>query len=154
MDAQSALGDDLLDLVDADLAAVLELQRAPRHEAAIVNGEYQCLEDRPVFAVERTVDEDLIGVAWFRQGRLRTRVLGLRFYFFRLIACTAERAAVRDTVPVFAELLTVRALDGCPDALLRPPELPAPFEGLPPDFPLEPFGLLIRTSEVEKDKPI
>jgi hypothetical protein len=73
-----------------------------------MNGEHQRLEHRPVFAVKRTVDEDLLEVARLRQTSSSSSGINVSYDRLLLISFAAERAALLETVPVLAELLTTR----------------------------------------------
>ena len=58
MDAEAAFFDDLDNLVDPDLAGVLDFKLATSPEATIFNGEYHRPKKWLIRWVERTIDED------------------------------------------------------------------------------------------------
>jgi hypothetical protein len=98
-----ALADDPLDLADAFFAAVLRLQRTARFETAVVDGEDQRVEQRPVRRVERAVQKDAAvvpprAVAADQQGSAGRRAPPPVSYFrvccfFRAAASRASRWA-------------------------------------------------------------
>src|SRR5216684_176136 len=59
MDGVAAFVDNLQNLVEAHLARIQPRASAQRSEAASLNRKNDCFEDRRVFIVERTVDEDV-----------------------------------------------------------------------------------------------
>lgn len=61
VDAVPAFLDQAVELVDAGLAAIVELAGRASLEAAGMDGEDQRLEDRCIIRVERAVDEDVVG---------------------------------------------------------------------------------------------
>src|SRR5262249_31143600 len=59
VDPEPTAFDQVEDLLDSDLAPVIQLEGAPRPEAAVEDCKGDRLEEQFVSGVERTVDEDL-----------------------------------------------------------------------------------------------
>ena len=59
MNAKPAIGNDLINLFDPNLAGVFLLQRASRHKAAVINREHDRLEHGGVARVKRSIDENV-----------------------------------------------------------------------------------------------
>ena len=53
------LADDSNDLLDADLSRIFDFERRARSESAIVYGEEQTAQERPILRVKGTVDENV-----------------------------------------------------------------------------------------------
>jgi hypothetical protein len=52
VNAEPAITDDFCDFVDPDLARILDFESAPRDVSAIVDREYDCLEETPVVVIK------------------------------------------------------------------------------------------------------
>ena len=63
MDTVPALGDDPVDLIQPDHAAIITLQRTASDEAAVMNRKNQRLEQCPIAPIEWNVEEHLIAVS-------------------------------------------------------------------------------------------
>jgi len=49
-------------LLYADFGAILPLRRAARYQPALVDGEYQCVQEFLVANIERNVEKDVLAV--------------------------------------------------------------------------------------------
>ena len=63
MNTQTTIANDLIELSDPYLAAIILFQGASSDEPTIVDSEDECLEQFGIASVERDIEEDLISVA-------------------------------------------------------------------------------------------
>ena len=96
--------DNLCYLVNTNLRRVFRFQCGARDKSTVMNSEYDCLHQRIIGFVKWTIDKYVYVVIYGSQGYCEPNYLAL----FILMALTADLAALRLTLPVFAELLTVR----------------------------------------------
>jgi hypothetical protein len=76
-----------------------------------MNSEYNCLHQGIIVFIKWTINEYVYVVIYGSQGCCESTCLPL----FILMALTADLAALRLTLPIFAELLTVRNALGAAD---------------------------------------
>jgi hypothetical protein len=62
VNTEAALSHDIHDLIDSNLACIIDFKSAARNKAAIMNSEYQGLEERLVLAVERAIHKHVLVV--------------------------------------------------------------------------------------------
>src|SRR5712691_7309363 len=111
MDAEAAFFDDLDNLVDPDLAGVLDFKLATSPEATIFNGEYHRPKKWLIRWVERTIDKDASLV--IRRAALSRGGHGLHSSAQRaasarrlLTAMTARRMSLRLILPSSGDFST------------------------------------------------
>jgi hypothetical protein len=61
MDAERAVSDDLVELLDPYLAPVIAFEGAASDKTALVDREHECVKEFQIVAVERDVDEGRLG---------------------------------------------------------------------------------------------
>ncbi len=67
MDPETTRADEIVKALDPHTSRVVDLQRATRLEASVVNGQHQRVKHRAIGFIERAVNEDLVVVTRRRQ---------------------------------------------------------------------------------------